>query len=199
MPTRTFMNLSKEKRIRILRSAKKEFSRVPVEKAVIANIVKDAKIPRGSFYQYFDNIDDLFTYLMNYLYGVDKKKFARHLQQAGNDVYEALKINFSAQIDKLTITENRQFRINVLKTLLNDGMAEKYSNATSLESVEFIDLDYFPEDVRKSEKSKNLMQLIIMVGKNCIQKYLMKSANEDEIKNDYNKYIDFLKLGFSKF
>ena len=51
MPTKTFMNLSKEKRLRILKAAKKEFSRVPLDKAIIANIVKDAKIPRGSFYQ----------------------------------------------------------------------------------------------------------------------------------------------------
>ena len=44
MPTRTFLNLPKEKRLRVLRAAKKEFSRVPLEKAVIANIVKDADI-----------------------------------------------------------------------------------------------------------------------------------------------------------
>ncbi|MFA5482675.1 MAG: TetR/AcrR family transcriptional regulator, partial [Bacilli bacterium] len=47
MPTNTFINLSKDKRLRILRAAKSEFSRVPLEKAVIANIVKNAKIPRG--------------------------------------------------------------------------------------------------------------------------------------------------------
>ena len=79
MPTKTFMNLPKEKRLRVLRAAKKEFSRVPLEKAVISNIVKDADIPRGSFYQYFYDINDLFTYVLNYIYGIDKKKFIKYL------------------------------------------------------------------------------------------------------------------------
>ena len=95
MPTRTFLNLPKEKRIRILRAAKKEFSRVPLEKAVIANIVKEAQIPRGSFYQYFENVEDLFIYLIHYMYGIDRKKFQRYLRETDNDVYEALKMKFS--------------------------------------------------------------------------------------------------------
>ena len=113
MPTRTFTNLPKEKRVRILRAAKKEFSRVPLEKAVIANIVKDAEIPRGSFYQYFENIDDLFIYLINYMYGIDQKRFTKYVEEKNGDVYEALKLKFSKEIDKLTSEENRQFRINV--------------------------------------------------------------------------------------
>ena len=73
MPTKTFFNLPKEKRIRILKAGKKEFSRVPLEKAVIANIAKDASIPRGSFYQYFSSLEDLFSYIIDYMYGFNKK------------------------------------------------------------------------------------------------------------------------------
>ena len=99
MPTKTFLNLPREKRLRILRAAKKEFSRVPLDKAVIANIVKEADIPRGSFYQYFENIEDLFVYLIHYMYGIDKKQFAKYLREADNDVYEALKMKFANTID----------------------------------------------------------------------------------------------------
>jgi len=53
MPTETFFNLPKEKQRRILDAAKKEFSRTSLKEASIANVIKDAEIPRGSFYQYF--------------------------------------------------------------------------------------------------------------------------------------------------
>ena len=41
-----------------INALKKEFSRVPLKDALVSNIIIDAQIPRGSFYQYFDNIED---------------------------------------------------------------------------------------------------------------------------------------------
>ncbi len=49
MPTDTFFHLPPEKQKRILNAAKKEFSRLPLKDASIANIIKDAEIPRGVF------------------------------------------------------------------------------------------------------------------------------------------------------
>ena len=38
---------------------------MPIEKALISNIIRDAGIPRGSFYQYFEDIDDAYYYVIN--------------------------------------------------------------------------------------------------------------------------------------
>ncbi|HHX79750.1 MAG TPA: TetR/AcrR family transcriptional regulator [Acholeplasmataceae bacterium] len=197
MPTRTFLNLPKEKRIRILRAAKKEFSRVPLEKAVIANIVKEAKIPRGSFYQYFENVDDLFIYLVHYMYGIDKKKFERYLKETDNDVYEALKLRFSNTIDKLAIEENRQFRLNIISTIFNDKARSDELLQKLIQPDVEIDLTYFPKEIRKSKHSQNFISLIKMIGKTCLEKFLTKTAPASEVKKYYNNYIDFLKVGFN--
>lgn len=198
MPSRTFLKLPKDKRLRILRAAKKEFSRVPLEKAIIANIVKDAEIPRGSFYQYFENIDDLFVYLMQYMYGIDKKKFARYLEQTDNDVYEALKLRFSNTIDKLANAENRQFRINIMTTIFNDSSRNEDLIQNLVQPDIEVDLTYFPVAVQKSKHSKSLVNIVKMIGKTCLEKYLAKSVSKDEIKEDYNSYIDLVKTGFNK-
>lgn len=198
MPTRTFLRLPKDKRLRILRAAKKEFSRVPLDKAVIANIVKDAEIPRGSFYQYFENIEDLFIYLMHYMYGIDKKKFARYLEETDNDVYEALKLRFSNTIDKLANAENRQFRINIMTTVFNDKARNDDLIQNLVQPDIDVDLTYFPSSVQKSKHSKSLINIVKMIGKTCVEKYLARTVSEDEIKEDYNSYIDLVKTGFSK-
>ena len=65
MPSATFFRLPSEKRERLLRSARQEFIRVPFAEASINRIVRDAEIPRGSFYMYFDGKEDLFTYLIS--------------------------------------------------------------------------------------------------------------------------------------
>ena len=66
MPTETFMKLSEEKKNKILVAAKKEFTRVPFEQTSIKNIVEDAEIARGSFYQYFESKEDLLRVYFKY-------------------------------------------------------------------------------------------------------------------------------------
>ena len=58
MPKETFLKLPEEKKNKIIKAAKKEFERVPFEQTSIKNIVEDAEIARGSFYQYFESRED---------------------------------------------------------------------------------------------------------------------------------------------
>ncbi|WP_297198001.1 TetR/AcrR family transcriptional regulator [uncultured Flavonifractor sp.] len=64
MPSTTFFHLPEEKRQRLLGAARAEFVRVPYEEASINRIIREAGIPRGSFYMYFTDKEDLFRYLM---------------------------------------------------------------------------------------------------------------------------------------
>ncbi len=63
MPKDTFNNLSDEKKRRIFDAAVQEFSTRRFSDASLNQIVKAAKIPWGSFYQYFDGKEDLFLYM----------------------------------------------------------------------------------------------------------------------------------------
>lgn len=64
MPKSTFYNLSDEKKNRILDAALKEFSVRTFSQASLNQIIKNADIPKGSFYQYFENKEDIYLYLM---------------------------------------------------------------------------------------------------------------------------------------
>ena len=64
MPKQTFMNLPAGKREPILASALAEFSSHSYESASINVICREAGIPKGSFYQYFENKYDLYRYLL---------------------------------------------------------------------------------------------------------------------------------------
>ena len=198
MPTKTFFNLPKEKRIRILKAGKKEFSRVPLEKAVIANIAKDASIPRGSFYQYFNSLEDLFSYIVDYMYGFNKKKFEESLKANDNNVFDAIKDNFSQEIDRLSKEENRQFTINTMTLLLQDS---KNYPKDFIENIydkrNNLDLEFFPEEYQTSNKFSKMLDVINMVGDNCISKYLSTEQSAEEVKEDYNNYVDFVKGAFS--
>lgn len=65
MPTDTFFRLPEEKRKRLIDAAWDEFTTVKYADASINKIIRKARIPRGSFYQYFTDKEDLFIYLLN--------------------------------------------------------------------------------------------------------------------------------------
>ena len=64
MPSSTFLNLPAEKQEKLLEAATREFSHKPFNEASINQIIKEAGIPRGSFYMYFQDKEDLFRYLV---------------------------------------------------------------------------------------------------------------------------------------
>ncbi len=64
MPKDTFDNLSEEKKKRIFDAAVGEFAQRRFSEASINQIVKNAEISRGSFYQYFKNKEDIYLYVL---------------------------------------------------------------------------------------------------------------------------------------
>lgn len=65
MPKQTFFNLPEDKRQQIVRIAIDEFADNDYAKASISRIVARAGIAKGSFYQYFEDKDDLYGYLIS--------------------------------------------------------------------------------------------------------------------------------------
>lgn len=64
MPTATFFRLPEEKRERLIEACWAELTRVRFTEVSINRIITAAHIPRGSFYQYFEDKEDLIRYLL---------------------------------------------------------------------------------------------------------------------------------------
>ena len=67
MPKETFFNLNKEKKKKIIDSSVLEFANNSFDEAKLSSIIKTAGIPRGSFYQYFEDKSDLYKYLFSHI------------------------------------------------------------------------------------------------------------------------------------
>ncbi|MGX4685672.1 TetR/AcrR family transcriptional regulator [Vagococcus sp. JNUCC 83] len=91
MPRPTFFRLENEKQIKIIEACEKEFSSVPIHQASIANIVKYADIPRGSFYQYFEDKDDVFYYICDNLVKQPESKFMELFNENNGHLFLTMK------------------------------------------------------------------------------------------------------------
>ena len=76
MPTNTFFRLPAEKRERLIEACWAEFTRQRFSEVSINRIISAAHIPRGSFYQYFGDKEELFLYLLK-----DIREYFLHAMQ----------------------------------------------------------------------------------------------------------------------
>ena len=138
MPTQTFFRLPEEKRERLMRAAWDEFSTVRFSEASINRIVRAAQIPRGSFYQYFSDKDDLFFHLLDTLYDACLSLAADALWAAKGSLFDAVPLVF----DRLFTGETQQQLAQGMALLRqNDTMDmsqllfERASDCTKLEGL----------------------------------------------------------------
>lgn len=87
MPTSTFFRLPEEKRARLIEACWAEVSQVRFSEVSINRIISAARIPRGSFYQYFEDKEDLIHYLMEDMREYFISLVRNILIEAGGDVF----------------------------------------------------------------------------------------------------------------
>ena len=85
----TFLRLPQEKRTRFLDAAWEEFTRVSFADVSINQIVRRAGVPRGSFYQYFEDKEDLFSYLLTEVRERFAETYRQVVEDAGGDIFQA--------------------------------------------------------------------------------------------------------------
>lgn len=100
MCTETFLHLPEEKRHRFLDAAWEEFTAVSFGEASINQIIRRAGIPRGSFYQYFTDKEDLFSYLMELIGSHFSRELRDLVVQADGDLFHTLLLCYDRFLQK---------------------------------------------------------------------------------------------------
>lgn len=90
MPTSTFFNLRPEKQERLLTAAAREFAAQPFHEASINSMIRAAGLPRGSFYMYFRDKEELFQYLVRESTEPLLLAFRELLTRSGGDLFNAI-------------------------------------------------------------------------------------------------------------
>ncbi len=87
VPTSTFFRLPEEKRRRLLDAAWEEALRVRFTEVSINRIIHRARIPRGSFYQYFSDKEELVRYLFGGMREYFGAILGELLKNSGGDLF----------------------------------------------------------------------------------------------------------------
>ncbi|WP_102345068.1 TetR/AcrR family transcriptional regulator [Bacillus sp. Marseille-P3661] len=199
MPKETFYNLHENKKQTLMAAIKEEFSRVPLFEASIANIVKTAGIPRGSFYQYFEDKEDAFFFLLKDYVAEQNNQFISILESHNGDLFNAL-VEFYLLIIK------KECHLNFLRNAFLN-MTHKVENTFSGIFSEQAYSKSFNEMVGMLDRSKlnftnhtelfHIMQIITAVTfRNLIEKFA-KNLSDQEAVEIYKVELNILKKGLA--
>lgn len=201
MPKQTFYNLPEEKRERLIDAAIDEFTIHSLREASITNIIKQAEIPRGSFYQYFEDLDDLFFYLI--------KRFVINLSELTLSIFEETEGDFQrvtvayaeTYIDFVMNSEKSSF-YKVIYLNMNSRVKRKIFNAI-IQSFKDSPAISNKFDLNSSLNLKfenttehiDLIRLILAMLNQTISEGFSEDWTTETTKELFNKRLDWVSYG----
>lgn len=200
MPKETFLKLSNEKQQKVLDAAKKEFARVPIENVSIKNIVEDADIARGSFYQYFESKEDLLVYLLKEKAEQVSNKVKEKIQETDGDLFETYIFLYDMAIENFMKKEDedlyKQIFINIKSS--DESIFDLMKNTKPKDVIKYCDL--LNTKNLKIENQQDFMVICEMLNaitrKSIIKNF--KGVSKEECRSTFLKEIEYLKYGIIK-
>lgn len=200
MPKQTFLNLDQRKQAKLIMALKKEFSRAPLHAASIANIVKEASIPRGSFYQYFEDKEDALLFLIDLLSQEYQRDFLTCISQANGDLFESFLNFFKLLINKSAEPDRKQFFFNAVLSQ-NHKLEQAFVEMVKKNQKMF---DFFKAinteelSITSVEEFRHVIKILVAVSSHNIVHTLITNTSVEQAVEDFTKELEILKNGLKK-
>lgn len=186
-----------------MEAAEKEFARVPLSQASIANIIKSAEIPRGSFYQYFENKEDLYYFLLSEETKERKNNFISLLKKHNGDIIEATIEMYYDFLVQMPDEEEHKFLKNAMLNVthkVENTFTDVFDTAHGAEHLnemkELVNKDRL--NIKEDKDLFHIMQIITAVAfRNFVEKFSKELSDEEAIEN-FNIEMNLLKHGLYK-
>ena len=200
MPKQTFFNLKEEKKEKIEKALIKEFSNNTFEKASISNIIAEANIPRGSFYQYFEDQEDAIYYLINKYLEKEKNRIYQYLLKNKGDIFETA-INIYEDTAKITEkNENEELFKNILQELKKNNINVFDEHKKILKSQKTIEkmINKTELNIENEEDLQDFLRILNVIIRAISMEVVLKKLTVEEGKQRLIREIEILKKGMKK-
>lgn len=193
MPTSTYYNLDSLKKDKIERAVKKEFSRVPLMDMSVKNIVTDAKIARGSFYQYFETREDLILYMLQKEFEHEEIKFLEILENTNKDIFEASYKYLERILEKQE--KNSSYYINIFQ-YLNETKIYPLKKICADNIKDYVDIVAF--NIITADEIYAAIRVIATITHSKKMDILNGKLSKKEGLKEYKQELEIIKKGMTK-
>lgn len=199
MPKDTFINLKPPKKEKLMQAMTKELGIHTFEHISIANIVRDADIPRGSFYQYFEDKEDLYQYYFAHIANLKMAYFKDVFTGESLSFFERIEslfkqgMVFKRAYPELVLVAKKMFESDYYKDLLKKG---GWENKVSDTYKAWIMNDQAKGIIRASIDPQMLAELIHeMTSSISVDSFIYEKYDESVWEHKLEEMLDILKKG----
>jgi len=191
MPKECFISLPSDKQEKILAAALQEFSLHVYVESSINQIIKEAGIPRGSFYQYFEDKEDLYFTLIEEILHVKLTHFlANRDSETSDDLFTFHESIFKFSLALLSDDKYRflfrnlflsmNFHFNrKIKTIIENTRAEVLSGLK-------------PQTTELTIKS-DMLEITQLITQELLLSKIVNNRTDEEIMIEYCRKLKLLK------
>lgn len=202
MPSTTFFNLPSEKREKLLAAARAEFARVPYAEASINKMIQAADIPRGSFYMYFRDKEELFIYLMGEWSRQLTALLEELLEWRRGDIFAAFLDLFDRVQAEYRDPEKKERYQHIMGVVRNNSGAQ-LSSLLGMEGclpapcrlVEWVDPRLL--DLRSADDLGNIFRILMGVTGQAVLRGI-QTEDPAETREVYLRTLDILRRGMER-
>ncbi len=200
MPKTTFEQLSQAKRTSIQSAIEAVFLSKPTSKITVSDIVREAEIPRGSFYQYFEDLDDVFNYLFDTAIHAYEAEILSRVRDQNHTVFSYLRVSFDRDLIFLTQFPYQKILTKFFSSPGHHGLTyEDYMKRRDT----FFDtlLSHLDTTIFKGlepTRIKKLYFFIIQFKMQTLQGVLKQKQNHDEAKQHYEWFLSLIETGLQE-
>ena len=200
MPKETFLKLSKEKQQKIIKSAKKEFARVPIENVSIKNIVEDADIARGSFYQYFESKEDLLIYILKENSEKLNTKLKDKVKETNGDIFRLYIFLYDSMIEEFTNNPDQELFKQIFINLKSsdENVFDLVKKTKPQDIIEYYEqIDKTKLNITNHEDLVIICDMLNAITRRAVIKNF-KNKSKEYCRKMFLKEIEYLKYGIEK-
>ena len=199
MPKSTFYNLNNDKKEKIKKAIRNEFSKNSFSKASISNIIEEAKIPRGSFYQYFEDKEDALKYILDEVAQKERKEVLDILNRNSGDIFKTGIESFDYIISKSMNEKEMQFFKNVIQEIKDENIDFQLPIRKNYkDNIENWNINTDNLNINSEEDIKYILRILFVVIKSQIMDVIFKKVTKEKAKENLVKQIEILKFGMVK-
>ncbi|MFW5889535.1 MAG: TetR family transcriptional regulator [Bacillota bacterium] len=201
MPTYTFLNLSEEKRNKIINAAIEEFSNNIIDKASINKIVKNANISRGSFYTYFKDKYDLLDYLIILIKSPLEMKIKDRFLKSKREFIEMMLIVHDEVYDLLDNDKYKNFIKHVSLFFHNNIVKNPNNRFFESQKDNNLVMEYIDKNQFKSSSDiylKRLLRIAQALLTDVFIESMIKNNSKEKSRENYLNLLKILKTGYER-
>ena len=155
MPKSTFKNISERKQNQVIDSGLLLFSKHFYEEVDVKMIVESAKIPSGSFYAYFDNIEDYYYTVIKTLQEQRIHEVTSLSKNPNLNLFDLLEKLFASDINQSLFSNNNLLIQHYFRYISTQKLGFHVSDNSSSHRPIFDVLNIYKDDFQYIEEEWN--------------------------------------------